>query len=166
MKKKLNVLLIFAVIALWGTAGYKYIDRFFNEKKTINEHSDKSLAVNKMIIKRDTFQLRPLARDPFLNKLSTRHNAVINKKKSVQKKAINNSKFISDAMSQEWPDIKYFGYIKSASNTEVVLIKVNQVLFKMHKGDTKDNLTILNIYKDSVSVKFNKEKRIFAHSIQ
>ncbi|WP_264554489.1 hypothetical protein [Flavobacterium sp. N1861] len=68
-KKTINIILILVVLSLWGTVGYKYINRFFGDDELDYTLSNAYNYDAISIIKKDTFALHPLTKDPFLNKV-------------------------------------------------------------------------------------------------
>jgi len=163
MKKNINIVLIIVVLALWGTAGYRYVKNYLIQDTNITAKFSEFKTVD-FNIKRDTFLLTPLPRDPFLNKIYTRSVVVTDSKKNTRlsKLKVNTTSHISIVIP--WPDVKYYGFIKSGKNSELALIKVNGVLIKMHKGDSENGLAIKEIYKDSIVLVYNKQRKIFIHN--
>jgi hypothetical protein len=166
MKKKLNVALIVIVAALWGTVGYKFISNYVN-KNEIQPNRASVINIKKLATARDTFQLAPIPRDPFLNSFTNKpaNNSVAalgkNNIARISSKPVNTVKKAAVASIVEWPDIQYFGYIKSSKTNETVLLKINSQMMRIHKGQTQNGITLLNISKDSIAISFNKEKRHF-----
>ena len=161
-KKTINVVLICVVISLWGTVLYKYVNRFFIEDTTLISQDNPNFNLTFNVIEKDTFKLSKLKRDPFLNKMYTNTERVTYKKtalKNTLPKPIvitEQSKFVA------FPNIEYFGYIKSKNKSEeLVLLKVNNRLERVKINSNIDGLVIKKIYKDSIEIYFNKEKRTF-----
>ena len=71
-KKIINIVLIIVVLSLWGTVGYKYINRFFGSDELLYTSSNDYNYEAISIIKKNTFLLEPLAKDPFLNQVFTK----------------------------------------------------------------------------------------------
>ena len=161
MKKNINVVLIIAVLALWGTAGYRYVKNyFFIQGTAVTPESLEFKAVD-LNIKRDTFLLEPLSRDPFLKKVSVRTVSVPIARRRVEISESLGNKTVHQPIIISWPDIKYYGFIKSGKNNELALIKVNGTLIKMHKGDSENGLIVKNIYGDSIVIVKNRQQRSF-----
>lgn len=167
MKKKINIVLILVVAGLWGTVGYRFINNYLSSDAPNHMIGNKSNYTAKLVTQRDTFLLENIARDPFLNR-STPVN--VNNYKSVVSKRSNNT-VVKKVQSPKpilqakyWPEIQYLGYMKSGKENEVVLLKINGQLMRMRKGESRNDLTIHTVYKDSVAVLFNKEKKFFKHS--
>ena len=164
MKKKINILLIVVVGGLWGTVGYRFINNYFFNNPVNNIVAGNTVHTSKLVTQRDTFLLENINRDPFLNKIVS-----VGSGESVPKRNIGHIKKYTPVIKavappKYWPEVQYYGYIKSAKNNEVVLLKINGQLFKLHKGESKNELTVQNVYKDSIALLFYKEKKIFKHT--
>ena len=157
-KKKINIVLIVLVLGLWGTIGYRTVNQYFfkhsvNDRKVVNTN----LNLNK--INKDTFQMQNIARDPFLN-VSLINNAV---KKTYKQQPMKIKAFVIEKpiVVINWPSISYHGYIKSKNKTdELVLIMIDKKLYKLRKSDDIIGIKLYKIYKDSVELTFNKQKKI------
>ncbi|HLA55567.1 MAG TPA: hypothetical protein VK623_05685 [Flavobacterium sp.] len=154
MKKKLNVILIIAVAVLWGTVIYKYVSQYFAKGIAVYE-SHQPVSEKVATWQKDTFEIMPLKRDPFLNVAYAAPHQVHRQSnvriKTRQKPA---------PVHVDFPQLNYFGYLKSKDKSgELVLLKVNNKLTKLHVGESLDGLKIVKIYKDSVKVSFNGEIR-------
>lgn len=157
-KKAINIGLIIIVLSLWGTVSYKYINRFFgSDELAYNLPNDYNYGTVS-IIKKDTFLLEPLAKDPFLNK-------VFSKPKQPTQRISTSPKIKTEPKPKEvilFPSVQYFGYIKSKDKKEeLILVKINNRLERVRLNSTIDGLVIKKIYKDSVTVFFNNETRSF-----
>lgn len=157
-KKAINIVLIIVVLSLWGTVSYKYINRFFgSDELAYNLPNDYNYGTVS-IIKKDTFLLEPLAKDPFLNK-------VFSKPKQPTQIVTTSPKIKTEPKPKEailFPSVQYFGYIKSKDKKEeLILVKINNRLERVRLNSTIDGLVIKKIYKDSVTVFFNNETRSF-----
>ena len=165
-KKKINIGLILVVLGLWGAVGYRFIKNNYPQHDIAGVNHRSNKISQKLIVERDTFLLEPLVRDPFLDRKNMDENSAksINPQRSFSKVKTNKTpKAPKVIVNKYWPDIQYYGYIKSNQNNEVVLIKIDGQLLRMHKNEKKNDLVIKDIYKDSVAILFNKEKRTFRH---
>jgi hypothetical protein len=159
-KKKINIILIIAVLGLWGTVGFKTINRYFGDNTIITNAATQTKNVSFKRIDKDTFALEKINRDPFLNKqlqeqatpvkLASYHNPIKKAPAIVPKKTIANV---------NWPTLKYFGYLKS-KDQELVLLKIDSKLHKLKLNDPVDGLVVKRKFKDSIEVSFNSESRI------
>jgi hypothetical protein len=162
-KKKINIILIILVLALWGTVGYKALNRQFSANETFFEKQDQQGDISINQINKDTFELEKINRDPFLNK---QFQTVV----ATTKRTISNytpvKKIVAPATSKvnpnlRWPALVYFGYIGSKErNEEVVLLKIDSKLCKLKLNYPINGLIVKKRYKDSVEVYFNSETRI------
>jgi len=159
-KKKINILLIIVVLSLWGTIGYKTINRYFgnNDEITKSEVLNHYVSLNK--INKDTFELKKLNRDPFLNRqfnevsvilTSVSYHSKVKKIVAVPQPKIN--------YNISWPQLQYFGYIKS-NTQELVLLKIDSKLHKLKLNDEVNGLIIRKKYKDSIEVFFNSQSKV------
>jgi hypothetical protein len=153
-KKATNIILICVVVGLWATIGYRFINNLKHESEKIQEN----YAATSLIIpeSRDTFDLRPLRRDPFLNKLNYPKSDRIS---YLPKRKLRISKVKAEkplVVVHNWPIIEYYGYIKSGSNKELALLKINGKLQRTHIGEINNSIYVKKIYKDSITLVFNK----------
>ncbi|MES2545624.1 MAG: hypothetical protein V4548_12115 [Bacteroidota bacterium] len=157
MKKKINIVLIFVVLGLWGTVAYKTITQYFFPKEIILNSTQSNIEFNSKQITKDTFNLEKINRDPFLNI----HN---NPAQTHQKKYTSVVKPVAvpqPVIIRNWPFVGYYGYIKSkGKDKELVLVKINQKIYKLRKDDAVEEVTLKKIYNDSIEVVFNKEKKM------
>ncbi|MDR6764528.1 hypothetical protein J2Y38_004761 [Flavobacterium sp. 2755] len=159
-KKKINIILIIVVLGLWGTVGFKTINRYFGDSSIIANTETHSKNVSLKKIDKDTFELEKINRDPFLNK-EYRDNPV---PKPVTyhhpiKKAPPVIKIPKPVVNINWPALKYYGYLKS-KDQELVLLKIDSKLHKLKLNDPVNGLVVRKKYKDSIEVFFNSEARI------
>lgn len=159
-KKAINLGLICLVIALWGTVLYKYINRFFISEGNFVSQTEYYSDLSSKIVKKDTFKLLKLKRDPFLNKNFVSQKNIVQPQKEFNKPrklSVSNSNSVVD-----FPSIKYYGYIKSKSkNEELVLLKINNRLERVKVNSSINGLVVKNIYKDSIEISYNKQNRIY-----
>lgn len=162
-KKKINIILILIVLGLWGTVGYKIINKQFSNNKTISNKQDQidNIEINR--INKDTFILEKLSHDPFLNK---QPQTTISSLKEIKTNKTPSRKAVVYApaktnSSLKWPILKYYGYILSKGrNNEVVLLKIDSKLCKLKLNTPLNGLIIKKKYKDSIEVYFNSETKI------
>ena len=159
-KKRINIGLLILVLALWGTVGYKTVNQYFFSKEVAFTDVQSNTKFNLSQIKKDTFNLEYINRDPFLN-----NSNVILKPNVVTKKANVKPKVIIKTILPKpiinWPSVSYYGYIKSKEKTEeLILVKISNQLHKLRKNSEVDGLIIKKVFNDSIEVFFNKEKRV------
>ncbi len=160
-KKKINIILIIVVLALWGTVGYRAINRQLSGNEIILKKQNQltNTTINQII--KDTFVLEKIGRDPFLNKqfnekpvfvASVSYHAPV--KKIV--KPVTVPKVKHDV---PWPQLQYFGYLKS-NDVELVLLKIDSKLHKLKLNDEVNGLIVKKKYKDSIEVFFNSQSKV------
>ncbi len=164
-KKRLNIILILLVLGLWGTVAYKSLNRFFPPENGANESNNVSQSFNIKRIEKDTFSLEKLPRDPFLSRvLEVKSSPVVIKSFVPRAKDIKTPKPVMNKPLIVWPKVYYYGYIKSHQKTEeLILVKIDNRLLKVRKNQDIEGLVIKRIFKDSIEVGFNKEKK-FVHT--
>jgi len=168
MKKKINIALILIVLTVWGIVASKTLSQYFFLKKN-NFSSDKTnykLTIPK--IQKDTFTINPITRDPFLNTKKTLNTSIdLSPKIDYFKKPALKKNDQNENLKQKeilnWPSISYHGYINSREQNGELLILVNidKKLYKLKLNEKKEGITLKKIFKDSIQLDFNKEKKIF-----
>ncbi|WP_375605637.1 hypothetical protein [Flavobacterium davisii] len=166
MKKKINIILLIGVLGLWGTVIYKYISHFFQAKQTEINYQNNILTKLPAKIEKDTFLLSSLSIDPFLksrnepkieNTKPFVNNSLPKPKKEIPK-PVKPVKIIEET---PFPDVKFYGYIKTQGNEEeLILVRINNHLFKTRLNADCNGVLIKKIYRDSLEVKFEKRKLI------
>lgn len=152
-KSTLNKVLIISLLIIWSVVGYQLISSFFG-KNEINFNLP-PMAVENLDFKtenKDVFDLPDISRDPFLGKRT------IPKKEA----SLNISHQRRLEVKKPWPSIEYYGYVRGEnSSSHLVLLKINANLERIRKGHQINGLYIKEIYKDSILIVFENEKRIF-----
>lgn len=164
-KKKINIVLIIVVLGLWGTVGYKALAQYFFSNETVEANSVASYSSSGRQVERDTFVLEKIHRDPFLNKTLVRSESVavagtinrgVKRHTAPVKTVVEKPKEIKN-----WPSVAYYGFIKSGEKKdELVMLKVGNSIHRLRKGQEVEGLMLNKVYKDSVELSFNKEKRM------
>ena len=154
-------MLILTVLGLWGTVGYRVINRHFfaNEVFLEKQNQTNNIAINQ--ISKDTFELIEINRDPFLKK-QFNNTVIVPVKKTpsyLQIKKVIAPVIPKTRPNINWPTITYYGYIKNM-NRETALVKINEKLYNLRKNDQIEELTIKNIYNDSIEIAINKNTRM------
>lgn len=161
-KKKINIVLIVVVLGLWGSVFYKTINQYFFTKETQANTTYSSGKIEFSQINKDTFALEKVSRDPFLNKQTV--EVVSYPKKQYTSNTSTVAKKPKPATIQPrqltvWPAISYHGYIKD-SRGEMVIIKINQKMFRLRKDALADGIIVKKISSDSLELDFNKERKV------
>ncbi|KAF2342588.1 hypothetical protein [Flavobacterium tistrianum] len=161
-KKKINIILIIVVLGLWGTVGFRTINRYFGNSDVNLSPEAHNSDISLKKVNKDTFELKKIGRDPFLNKQFVEKPAFV---ASVSyhapvRKAIKPSPAIpKPKFDMPWPQLQYFGYLKS-NDIELVLLKIDSKLHKLKLNDEVNGLTIKKKFKDSIEVVFNSQSKI------
>ena len=116
----------------------------------MNTNFNTSVNTNSSVL--DTFSISANYRDPFLGRMiSVNAN-------SIQK---NETPKVEKVIQQiKWPTIIYNGMIKNQkSKKELALVQIGGKDNIMKAGETAEGIKIQKIYKDSIEVVFEKEKK-------
>ena len=160
-KKRINIALIILVLGLWGAIGCKTINQFFFSKAQFVNDAKQNVTSNFTKIKKDTFNLETIQRDPFLNKSSIKPDDDSIVKSIYIRPPLINKPITQPRLSVSWPSVFYYGYIKSKGKTEeLILVKIENNLLKLRKNSEVNGLIIKKVFNDSIEVLFNKEKRV------
>jgi hypothetical protein len=159
-KKKINIILILVVLALWGTVGYRAINRKFTGNETILEKQIQLGNITLNQINKDTFELEKVNRDPFLNK-EFQNVEPFRKTFAIHspKKKIAVPVIPKPQPNLNWPVLKYYGYLKS-KDQELILLKIDSKLCKLKLNDPINGLIVKKKYNDSIEVFFNAQTKI------
>ncbi len=92
-------------------------------------------------------------RDPFLP-------AVIIRKSNNSGKIVK-PKVVAPIIIEQWPKVEYFGFVNKneLGNTPLLYIKINGKSRYLKSGDTKEELKIAKVFKDSIEVIFQNESK-------
>lgn len=156
-RTKLNKILTLTLAIIWSAIGYRY----FKPNTNIKDTSIQPLQAEIYIQQTDTtpFVLKPLTRDPF----SKTTNGATNTTKNVKAKPKGGRFSNPKTSSSIWPTIEYFGYVQKQNQpAPLALVKINDSLFRIRKGQVKNEVEILDVFKDSIAVRFNNQVRFFA----
>lgn len=156
--KKLSVVMITIVVAVWGMVIYKLVESFFpkEEKVEIPVVNKNDYTIQK--VQADTFSISLNYRDPFLHR-----SASASTNNNTPKKANSTAtapKPAPQPSSINWPAIVYNGMIKNkTSNKLQAMIQVNGQSHLMKTGDAVAGIIIKSITKDSIGVAMGTEKK-------
>lgn len=150
-KKHLNTVLILLLIIIWGAVGYKYFGNSTEASKEDSSTEAKFFYENLYVVSKDTFLLKLTDRDPFGIYRKAKKKAI----KSSVKKAISILKPVQNKKIV-WPKITYHGFVKNNSrNTPLILLKVNNRLYKKREKEIVSKMTLLKAYNDSLVLSLN-----------
>lgn len=163
MKKRINAILLIIVAGLWSTVIYKYVRQYFNTDEAIAFTTNINSNVNKIKAK-ENFSLNPIERDPFLNQTQSK-KTISRPIKITQTKKNNTIPVLKPTTTTQkpFPSIIYLGYIKSNNQeNELILVKINGVLQKIHNNETKNGIKIKKNQKDTIAVTFQNTTKKFS----
>ena len=153
-KKKTLYIMLPIVVTVWGFVFYQLFASFFSTPNYATEKAEQIINIEE--IKEDTFLIIADYRDPFLGKKvrlkKTNYTSSNVKKSSVKKSQVKTER--------SWPSITYNGMIKNNnSDRRVGIVKVNGKEYLVKEKDVVNEVAILSIGKNTVSVRFQKENK-------
>ncbi|MHC0439233.1 hypothetical protein [Flavobacterium sp. 3-210] len=162
-KKRINIVLIIIVIALWGSVLYRTLYRYFSSQEITNNSTNISGNIKFNQIHKDTFALEKISRDPFLNK-QNQENIIRSQKEYIPKNVVTSQKPIVIAKPKikqliVWPAISYHGYIKD-SKGELAIMKIDNKMYRLRKDALVNGISLKKISRDSLELNFNSERKI------
>ena len=160
MKSKRTTYLLMAVVAgIWGLIGWKVW-------KGLQGDDDFSLPAERVVQSKkknqlsDSFELIANYRDPFLGKTSVSAPAVSTpavRTTPTEKTTITKP----EPATNTWPEIRYGGFVKkSGQENGAGFLIINGSSEIVTRGQTIQNITIVQLWRDSVQVMRGKERRI------
>jgi hypothetical protein len=157
--KKLLYVLLPITLGIWITIFVKIYNSLYPAESRISPVYEQKEELSQQLTS-DTFSIQNHYRDPFLGKSEPglkKHGEVISA--SLVKPS-------EKPVTASWPNIQYSGLIKNQqSKKQLVLLEINGSLKTVQSGGIIDNIQICRVYKDSIEVKFNKQKR-FIRKVQ
>ena len=166
-KKTKNIIGIAVFILVWGML----ISKLYNNsqiEETIEETEVNytSNLYSPLMFNKDTFELELPDLDPFLKKTDRKRNRPTNSGSVTPNNTLlTSNRKIEKATPKEdakWPTVQYLGFVNNLSqNNPKCLIKINNQLFKMSKGNQKQDLLLTKVFRDSIYMVFGKEERTF-----
>lgn len=157
MKKKyLNIVLVIVLIFVWGSI----IRKYFGNKGSKDNIVEIPTAIGNYNYddkkSKDTFKLKLTNTNPFkttkrrLKKITTTSNNVP-KSNTVKKK---------ESKPVVWPKMTYHGFVKSNDKTtKLVILKVNDKLYRKREKEKIDQLLVVKAYEDSLILLNNNESK-------
>lgn len=149
--KKVVYLLILVIAGIWAFILY----RFFAFSSSPNNPEFQALFVPPVLTSTtsDTFSISANYRDPFLGKTETKVESNRPKTTPVPKKVVELLK---------WPAITYGGMIKNRKSNaaQLCMVVINGQSNFMKEGDIIADVQLKKVYKDSVEVVFQKDKKM------
>ena len=162
-KKKINIVLIIAVLAIWGILIYRFVGgHFFTDAPEI---SFQPTAINGQPIftKKEKHDIAIHERDPFLSKHDyIRYNYPSN---SGAKQSNNpNNKVDNSKAPVQWPNIKYLGFVKQKkSRRPLILLQINNKFYRKRPNENLiGGVKIMKFYNDSIKLKLKGEIKVIS----
>lgn len=148
--KKVVILLLVLAAGVWGTVLYKIF-------KAVGKSDDVQLKVSErksdiLSSLKDTFSIVADYRDPFMGKRPL----------ELPKKVVSSEprpKPVPVATAVKWPSVRYSGMIRNQAK-ELALVKIDQKNLVMKAGDSMSGVELKNIFRDSIVVFYQKEKKV------
>lgn len=149
-KNKTSLYLLFPlVIVIWGLIIYKVSGAFVDETVAIPAVVPKAAEEVKRV-KKDTFSLLPLERDPFLG--------------HYYKNPVEPKKHLAaPPRDVQWPEISYLGLIsETGKSSGVHILQVNGKQFLLEKGGAAEEIKIVGSRPGQVTLLYQGDKRTFS----
>ncbi len=159
MKSKRTTYLLMAVVAgIWGLIGWKVWKGLQGDDNSAMpaERVVQSKKKNQLL---DSFQLIANYRDPFLGKAIQQTPTVTAAVRTTQTEKPTITK--PEPPVNTWPEIRYGGFVKkSGQDNGAGFLIVNGSSEIVTRGQTIQNITIVQLWPDSVQVMRGKERKI------
>ena len=148
--------LVIIVVIIWGLIFYKIFSTIGSHDNTNNNMAMQALRKDTGFHRADTFMIMNNYRDPFLGTRTTNYKK---ENASVVKK--NTPPVPKIVVVVKWPVIVYNGLIKKKESVKpLALVKIDGKSEFMTKGSVVSDVELVNLYRDSISVSFNGEKKV------
>lgn len=157
--------LIVIVAGLWAYNIYRTVENYQVKTETQNEQINTTLSFAPVMFNKDTFMLDLPLEDPFLrnDKRWNQFNATSNVPSSTSLLKRNAQVPIALPVIQkklEWPPIQYFGFIRNHNaGHQLCMLTISNKNHKLSIGDSKDQITVIQAYSDSIVLSFQNEIR-------
>ncbi len=148
--KKLLYVLIPGTLLVWGMILHKVFTTMDGGDAGQFQNTQFVASVSTEIVN-DTFSINPDYRDPFSEKVV---------KKIVTVAHTTAPKPTVPKVLTPWPAIVYGGIIKNQkSNKQLALIQINGQSNMMKTGEEVNGIQLTKVFRDSIEVEFQKEKK-------
>jgi len=148
--KKLLYVLVPCTLGLWGIIIYRIFNVVISDTDKVVISSNIMVDIEDQTFVEDTFTINGVYRDPFSTKLPV-ISYLKNEKKTYQQ---------ASKSPIQWPSLTYSGIIKNqTSNKQLVLVQINGEGCIMKVGAVVNGVELLKVFKDSIEVKFNNQKK-------
>lgn len=161
-KKTITVVLLIAVICIWGYVIMQFINGVHSSETETEEGI--AIAQSSNLIKIDhNLTLRLNYPDPFLKSFNTMTSLTTITKPKKSTNTIKIQPINQTSTNVIWPEVSFKGLIKNQNHPEKTLglIVINKSEHIVRKNDRINELIILNINKNSIDIQLEKETRTF-----
>jgi hypothetical protein len=146
LNKTKTYLLIFAVLSIWGTIGFKIMNGLSPDKpKIIKQESDVDFKP-KLKRQTDTFSIQQVDRDPFLGSLTSNRIKV-------------NNKIISKVKTKlDKLNIIYSGLVKKQNSiNQIFVVTINNKQYLLKQGQVADSITLVKGNSKAITIRYKNE---------
>jgi hypothetical protein len=155
-KKTINAVLLIGVLIIWIIVIKRSFNFFGSKKEEVAISITPPTNLPTFKFEKDTFLISNFDRDPFLDKHSKKTKTSTLKPRINHKQPVKTKKKVFIADNTNWPKLKYFGYLKGNNQSEkLAVIKIDGKLHRVREKSNIDDIGVLKVYKDSVSLKRN-----------
>ncbi|SNZ01702.1 hypothetical protein [Flagellimonas pacifica] len=160
MKKKgVNIILWAGMLVIWGFVTKKTLFFFGKDDEKVVAISPITFNDPLPELKKDTFELHVLERDPFLDVVTKRKSPRPLLQPKTPKRVSN--PIPKRSSNATWPKLQYFGYLKGHSQTgKLAVLKIDNKLHRVREKRAIEEIQVLKIYKDSVLLKRNGATKV------
>lgn len=139
-----------AVLIVWGIVGYRIYSSLNPDVPEIT-NQDIAFTFNpKKSVEVDTFSIQIMNRDPFLGTIKQKQNTTTNRNTTTSPQL-------------QWPQLSYGGVIKKQNTTtQVFVVNINNNQYLLKKGQSVDEVTLLNGNSKEIVVRYKSYNKTIA----
>lgn len=154
--KKLTILLICAVAAVWGIIIFRIVFREDSSGSHVIPSKMKIVdePLDQYFVKEDTVELLLSYRDPFLGHVASGTRERV---EQVSQPVAIEVPYVEPVVIN-WPDIVYAGYINNG-NKKVCIVSVNGREQMIAEGETFENVKLVKNSNDSILVEWQGNRK-------
>lgn len=162
-KKRWTRILIVIVAGLWAYNIYRTVENYQVKHESQNEQINTNLSFAPVMFNKDTFMLDLPLEDPFLRNEKRWHQSSSNSSTSSSSNPNSRNQQRPTSLPRvdkklEWPTIKYFGFIRNRdADHQLCMLNIANKNYRLSIGDSKDQISLIQAYPDSVLVSFQNE---------
>ena len=152
-----NVLLGVLVVFVWGLIAYRILS-YFKKVESIDLPQATSLKSAGIKVANDRFKIDASYADPFLKeiKMKTSNN------RSIQSFNEYPENYQETLIQVRWPEVSYGGIVESSDKSHKVgLLKIGTSNFLIRQQDSVMGVRVLNIYKDSIHLRYSNSIKTY-----